>query len=332
MNAKKRLRLSLFGYIQALLFSAVLLIFINGEAGWGMIYIISAAIAASVVVFVVSHRRFTVECSSFSGLYRKGDTVSVELIFKARGFCVLPFITVNGSLMGQPFTARCALIGKTSRVNITATAEQCGLGHFLVDELLLRDSLGLITYRSDIRPEGGAAAVLPDIVEYAGPEVLPSALPSDNDEEAEEGSIAGGTPGYEHRGYQPGDPLNRINYKLSAKKRSLVVRREENTSAQSTDIEIAAGSDGACLEQALALAKRLVSLGGAARVVCGADSFSTASPAAVDRLREWLAFRDLTPEELSRPLRTAGAAGAASLSRSVVTISAEGFSVQQISG
>ena len=42
MNVNKRLRLNIFGYVQALLFSAMLLIFINGEAGWGMIYIIAA--------------------------------------------------------------------------------------------------------------------------------------------------------------------------------------------------------------------------------------------------------------------------------------------------
>ena len=74
-------------------------------------------------------------------------------------------------------------------------AEYCGLNRLSIEDVILRDSLGLITYRSDIIPESGAAAVLPDIVEYMGPEVLPSALPSDNDEEAEEGSVSGGFPG-----------------------------------------------------------------------------------------------------------------------------------------
>ena len=157
--------------------------------------------------------------------------------------------------MGKPFTVRCDLIGRTCRVEISMAAEYCGLNRLSIEDVILRDSLGLITYRSDIIPESGAAAVLPDIVEYMGPEVLPSALPSDNDEEAEEGSVSGGFPGYEHRGYEPGDPLNRINYKLSAKKRTLMVRRDENTSAQSTDIVIAPGSDDTCMEQALALAK-----------------------------------------------------------------------------
>ena len=323
MKVNKRLRLNLFGYIEALVFSAALLIFINGEAGWGMIYIITAGIVASTVVFALSYRNFTVDCSSFSGLYHKGNMVKAELVFRSKGFCVLPFIMVNGSFMGKPFTVRCALIGKECRTELSVPAEHCGLNRLEIDELILRDGLGLITYRSDILPESGAAAVLPNIVEYIGPEVTPSALPSDNDEEAEEGSAAGGLPGYEHRSYEPGDPLNRINYKLSAKQRTLMVRRDENTSSQSIDIIIAPGSDDACIEQALALAKRLVTQGGAARVICGADSFSAASPASVERLREWLAFRDLAFEKLVEPLRSA------SLSHSVVTISAGGISVEQ---
>lgn len=323
MKVNKRLKLNIFGYIEALLFSSMLLIFINGEAGWGMIYIISAGIAASAVVFAVSHNHFAVECSSFSGLYRKGDTVKAELVFRAKGFCVLPFITVNGRFMGKSFTARCALIGKSCRVELAVRAEYCGLNRLEIDELILRDSLGLISYLSDNLPESGAAAVLPDIVEYTGPEVLPSSLPSDNDEEAEEGSVSGGYPGYEHRSYEPGDPLNRINYKLSAKKLTLMVRRDENTSSQSTDIVIAPDADGDCMEQALALARKLVALGGAARVICGADCFSAASPASLDRLREWLAFRDLSSSKPVEPLRSS------SLSHSVVTISVNGISVEQ---
>lgn len=65
MNVNKRLRLNIFGYVQALLFSAMLLIFINGEAGWGMIYIIAAGIAASTVVFAASHKHLRWSAAAF---------------------------------------------------------------------------------------------------------------------------------------------------------------------------------------------------------------------------------------------------------------------------
>lgn len=320
-NSKRRVKLSLFGWVEAIIFAVMLLIFISGEAGWVMVYVIAGAVSASLSVCIVSRRRFTVECGGFSGLYRKGDAVTAELTFRARGFCVLPFITVNGTFMGRPFTARCSLIGRSGSVRITMTAAECCLNRLEIHEIQLRDFLGLITFWSDERPNDCVAAVLPDIVDYVGPEVLPSVLPSDSDEETESGTLTGGSPGYEHRGYEPGDPLNRINYKLSAKKRALMVRRDENTPAEYTDIVIAPGADGGCAEKALALTTRLISLGGAARVICGRDSLAAASPAAADRLREWLAFRDLGSESLAEPQRSA------SLSHTVVTISKEGVTV-----
>ena len=42
-----------------------------------------------------------------------------------------------------------------------------------------------------------------------------------------------GVPGYEHRDYVPGDPLKRINWKLSSKKDQLMVRLDEKVSSSS---------------------------------------------------------------------------------------------------
>jgi uncharacterized protein (DUF58 family) len=44
------------------------------------------------------------------------------------------------------------------------------------------------------------------------------------DEENSKVSLFGGQPGYEFRNYRPGDALSRINWKLSAKKETLMVR------------------------------------------------------------------------------------------------------------
>ncbi len=315
------MRLRIFGYIEAVAFAAVFLLFINGEYGWILIYSMLAAVAASAVTCAVSRKRFTVSCGGFSGVYSIGETVTAELEFTGHGFCLLPYIMVNGRFMNKPFTAHCALIGKKGRLRISLKAAECGLNRLEIDEIILRDFLGLVYFFSPERPESCAAAVLPRIVDYDGPEVLPSALPSDDDEEAEQSLLSGGMPGYEHREYIPGDSPHRINYKLSAKKRTLLVRKDESTAAESVEIVLAPGADGGCAEQALALAKRLIALGGSARVVCGKDSFTAGSPAAADRLREWLAFRDLSRREEAVIQRSS------SISRTVVTISADGITV-----
>lgn len=289
------MKLKITGLFETLLFSAVFMLFINGQFGWILIYSTAAAYIISIAVCIASRKHFEASCGSFSGVYRKGETITAELKFTRKGFCLLPFITVNGSFSGEPFTARCGLLKNTAKVKISLKAAECTLNKLEIHEIILRDLLGVIYLKAPVLPEICTAAVLPAITDYNGPAVMPSPLPSDNDEEEETVSvdIAGSLPGYENRDYIPGDSPRKINYKLSAKKQKLLVRKNENASAERVDIIIAPGADGGCAEQALALATRLISMGGSARVICGKDSFSAASAAGAAQLREWLAFRDL---------------------------------------
>lgn len=307
------MRLTIAGWIEALLFAGTVLMFISGDCGWVMVYAVAMALAASIVTCCVSRKHFTVACSGCEGLHQVGDRVTVRLTFTAEGFCVLPFITVNGRFLGQEFTARTSLIGRSGSVEIALRARECCLSRMDIDEIVLRDALGAVYLQSPVRPEAAEVAVLPRVVEYTGPEVPPSLLPSDDDEETAGSVLTGGMPGYEHRGYVPGDPLRRINYKLSAKKGTLLVRKDDNVPAESTDIVISPGSDGSCAEQAFALAGRLTSAGGTARVICGGSSF-TAGFSSLPQLREWLAFRDLSASGEISGSRSAAVA------RTVVTI------------
>ena len=312
------MRLNIFGWIEALAFAGVIMAFISADFGWILIYSMALAIAASVIVCVISRKRFDVSCGGFTGVYAVGDKVTAELVFTGHGFCFLPFITVYGRFMGQPFTARCSLFGRRGSVKISLRAAECCLNKLEIDGIILRDMLGLISFRSPVRPEQCAAAVLPRIVEYTGPSVPPGLLPSDDEAEAEQSLLSGGMPGYEHREYFPGDSPRRINYKLSAKKQTLFVRKNESAAAESTDIILAPDADGSCAEQALALSGRLIADGGAAKVICGKDSFTAASPSSLPKLREWLAFRDLSAASLAQPQEHE------SLSHTSVTISKQG--------
>lgn len=314
------MKLSLPAWIEALLFAGAILIYISGECGWILLYILSLAIILSIVTLALSRRNYTLSCSGCSGLYHVGDEVTAELVFTASGFCVLPHIIVSGVFMGQQFTARGSLIGKTGRIRIKLRASECGLNRMDIRSVVLRDFLGIVYLDSPMRPECAEAAVLPRVVNYEGPEVPPSLLPSDDDEESTQSLLTGGLPGYEHREYVPGDPLRRINYKLSVKKRALMVRKDENIAAESTDIILAPGSDGSCAEQAFALAGKLTAAGGTARIICGTESF-TAGFATLARLREWLAFRDLSA------IGAPDARRSAAVMRTVVTISPDGITV-----
>ena len=193
------MRLSIAGWIESLLFAAAVLLYISGESGWILVYAIGISAALSVMTCAVSRRNFTISCSGCSGLHHVGDTVTVELELTPQGFCFLPYITISGRFLGQRFTARGSVLGKSGKVRISLTAPECGLSRLEIDSATLRDFLGIVYLNSRVRPEPAAVAVLPRIVDYTGPEVPLSLLPSDDDEDAAQSLLTGGIPGYDHR-------------------------------------------------------------------------------------------------------------------------------------
>ena len=174
--------------------------------------------------------------------------------------------------------------------------------------ITVRDFAGLFCLKIKAEQEA-KKAVLPRIVEYTGPEIIPSVLPAD-DEDAEEGVsvVKGGLPGCEHRDYVPGDSPKRVNYKLSAKRNRLLVRLDESAGFAATNIFIAENALPLCCEQAFALASRLVNKGGSVKITHKNETKSAASPETLDKLREWLAFREFaetTEQTVSPPPKDA---------------------------
>lgn len=307
------------GLIMSLCFAAIFLIFINGEIGWLMIYILIGAAFVSFVVCFFSRKHFSVSAEEFSGLVRADSECTVVLTIAKKGLCFLPFITVEGMFAGQKFAVRTSLLFRNStRAEVKVVLDECGLQRAHITRTVVGDFTGLFRFKRtwDVST---TAAVLPRETEYVGPEVIPSMLPSE-DEDREEGATVsfGGTPGYEHRPYIEGDSPRRINYKLSAKKQQLMVRLDESSGTESTNIVLSADADGSCAEQAYALAAKLVNGGSPAAVYHLGESCSAATPASLSKLREWIAFRDLHTEG-GETLMPAG--------RVCVLISPQGISV-----
>ncbi len=308
------------GLIMSLCFAAIFLIFINGEIGWLMIYILLGAAVVSFAVCFFSRKSFDVSAEEFSGLVRADSECTMVLTVTKKGLCFLPFITVEGIFAGQKFAVRTSLLFRNStRAEVRIRLPECGLQRAYVTRTVVSDLTGLFRFRR-VWDVSTTAAVLPREIEYIGPEVVPSMLPSEEDEDREEGASVsfGGMPGYEHRPYIDGDPPRRINYKLSAKRQQLMVRLDESNGTESTNIVLSADADGDCAEQAYALAAKLVNGGSPVAVYHFGESCAAATPASLSKLREWIAFRDLHTEG-GETLMPAG--------RVCVLISPQGISV-----
>ncbi|MGN0686569.1 MAG: DUF58 domain-containing protein [Oscillospiraceae bacterium] len=284
---------SIVTLVQVVFFAAVFLLFISGSVGWTLIYAFVLATALSIVLTVISRKHYTVEMDEFSGMYNVGDECVFNITLQKTGFCIMPYITIEGSFCGESFTVKTSLVfRKRANIELRLKAHSCCLQRAVIDRIYSEDFLWILRLKRKLTVQS-EAALLPRVVEYTGPDVVPTMMPSDDERESGASVISGGRPGYEHREYVDGDSPRRINYKLSAKKRRYMVRLDESTGTESTNIILAPDADAACAEQSFALAAKLVMSGFPAAVFHGKDRFEASSPETLGRLREWLAFRDL---------------------------------------
>lgn len=280
------------GYIQAAFFAVLFMLFISGEIGSAILYAIIIANVVSTVLLLISKKHFSATLCSLSGVTECGRNIEFEIVLKKKGFCFLPYIEICLAANTSIRLRTALLFRREVTVKGEFPAEHSGLNKLLLENMIISDFLG--NFHFNIRADQQTQmAVLPRIVEYAGPDVLPNMLPSE-EEETEEGTATrnGGMPGYEHREYVPGDSPRRVNYKLSAKRGTLMVRLDESNGHAATHLYISESGLPECCDQAFALASRLIMHGGTVKITHKNDSRVAATPETLDRLREWLAFRE----------------------------------------
>lgn len=289
------------GYVQILFLCAMFLIFISGDIGWALIYTVGGIIIISLALILLSKNHFSAELSELSGTANVGEKIEFEATLKKTGFCVLPFAEISIDAE-HDIHLRTSLIFRNSvTVRGSFRADHSGLNKVRLNYVIIRDFAGLIQLKVPFEKET-QKGVLPKIVEYTGPEIFPSVLPDDSGD-AEEGASTshGGLPGYEHREYVAGDSLRRVDYKLSAKKRRLMVRLDESTGYSATNLYIDPNALPACCDNAFALARNLIMRGGTVKITHKKDSFTAATPATLEKMREWLAFREFSDNNALLP-------------------------------
>ena len=266
------------GYIQAAIFALIFMLFINGEIGSVLLYVLVGANVLSIAVLLISKRRFTAVLHSLSGTVENGKNVEFEVTLKKKGFCFIPFVEICIEAE-NPIHLRTSLLFRKS-VTVTGAfrAAHSGLNVIKMDRVYVSDFMGDLRL-SVSADQTAQMAVLPKIIEYDGPEVPPNMLPSEEEETEEGVSVRqGGMPGYEHREYAPGDSPRRVNYKLSAKKGKLMVRMDESNGSASTNLYISENALPVCCDKAFALASRLVIHGGTVKITHKNDSRTASTP------------------------------------------------------
>lgn len=237
---------NIFNFILCILVALVLAFQISGSGGIFIMILLGLALIFSVVSILISKKSVDIAMSLSGAIVNKGDSFTAHLDLTKRSVLPTSFIEVTIGVTpnivseGESMTYKLICAGLHGEsVDIKLRAELCGGGEISVEKVVLSDYLGLFSFKLKKLPEKCTVKILPEIPDTGSQtEILRSASESitfdDSDEESDETSAAlTGVPGYEHRGYIPGDPLKRVNWKLSSKKDRLMVRLDEKVTSSS---------------------------------------------------------------------------------------------------
>ena len=216
-------------------------LFLEARGGTYLIVALVSAAVLSVLLCVYTSKKLNARIEISGDILNRNDAAVVSLVLTNTG--VLPSSPVSAELFSSyhfttdaPGKLRTAVFGKKTRsFGITYRAEFFGKGKIGVSNIYVTDLIGLCSMRLDLPKAIAEIKVYPDIPEVEAREGLARSLTDaaafDESEETTQSLFAlNGTPGYEHRKYEPGDSLKLINWKLSAKRGEYYVRRLEGAS------------------------------------------------------------------------------------------------------
>lgn len=235
----------ILNYWIALELTVVFALFLSGRAGWFFVLVFLLAPLVSAIVTFILCRFVSLESKCrFTATVNKGDIVSmpVEIVNKS----ILPLPPIVLELEDSPSVS---CIDRSIRVSVMPLgsesfeiyfkAEIAGKSRVGIRSARIRDYLGIFSFRlKSVACENLSVqiGVIPDIEDISAENevingILEMAVHSvDSEDTTERGQHTfGGFPGYDSREYIPGDPLKRINWKLSAKRNTLLIRLDDET-------------------------------------------------------------------------------------------------------
>ena len=255
-------------YLIAVFLSVMFALYLSASIGWTFVYVFVCAPIFSFLVTLWLHKRksVTVKTDVNRTMLYKNETVTLKITAKNRSFFPVPavklFLAEPEGLEPENSFKSCVMSippRSEASVEIVYRAKVWGACSAGVKSAELHDFMKLFKFRMPCSADslkGGLLheiKVFPDIPEMAGDAPLLRAAAenakfSDDSEETREtdnANLFAGMPGYTHREYTEGDPVRRINWKLSSKRDKYMVRLDDEIESvqQNIVLDSRGGSD-----------------------------------------------------------------------------------------
>lgn len=233
----KRNAQTLIAYVGILCLCILFTLFLDGISGSYLLGIMLLAPTVSLAVLFAAKLKYKAGLELSASLSDKGDTVFAELTLPRSALFLLCIVTVEvkSSYHFGTDGATTFRIGgsrKDSTHRCKFSCDYFGKGDIYIAGAVATDFLGLISLKIGKDEQRKTVRILPLIKDMNPKNDLTKTLEetaayNDSEETNDKAAVSVGMPGYEHRNYVPGDSLKMINWKLSAKKDTLLVRKQE---------------------------------------------------------------------------------------------------------
>ncbi len=231
-------------YLLAIALGVLFALFLSAKVGWTFVYVLVCAPIFSFFVTLFLHKRKSVSLTADVNrtmLYKR-ETVTLKITAKNRSIFPVPAVkirlSVPDNLIPEKDTSGYVISippRSETAVEINFTAKVWGACYIGAESAALYDFLGVFRFNM---PSAGLlreVKIIPDVPEMPGDAPLLRAAAenarfADDSEETKETeglNRFAGMPGYTHREYTEGDPVRRINWKLSSKRDKYMVRLDD---------------------------------------------------------------------------------------------------------
>lgn len=236
----KKFRMIL-SYITMLFILLMYTFFLDGTSGMILMvfFILTPIISVALTIIAGKGLKATLICTNDNIRKKHSLNYTVKLIKKSP--LPAPFIIVHTSESphfsnnGENIIKASMAVKKEISIEKEICPQFSGNGYISIDSVVIYDYLNIFSFKIKNMSYAQNISITPEIHELNSAGTVFRAVSdnsvSDNDDNENSETITYGISsyaGYEHREYIKGDPLKRINWKLSARKQKLMVRLDEN--------------------------------------------------------------------------------------------------------
>lgn len=231
---------SFLSYIGCILMSLAIMYYLNGT--FGILLMVSLgcalAISAGMTLAVIPFININIDIDKTSA--SKGDNLVCTVTSSKNTVVPAPIIEIYINccerLSAEKNICQMSLAGKeTNSAQINLKTNYSGCARIEISNAYITDYLGIFRFRlkKAVLNKVIKISVYPDIpdvpvqTDFLKSAVIFSTNDNDDEESNEQSFSQTGIPGYDHREYHPGDPLKRINWKISSKRDIYMIRLDE---------------------------------------------------------------------------------------------------------